>query len=165
MNNFFKEEIKEFLYFPTLKSKKKYSMIIETCSNDISGINYKFTELNNKTNKLIKLEILINSQNKKKLHIRQYNYYEKYCDHFIFKNKTPDFDLEISKNNSNNNLNYYQLQDIIFSIFLKDDYYNLYILKDNIIFNYYPCIYKNNTQTSFRDLIQNYFLLIFFNKE
>lgn len=163
MNSFFKEEIKELLYLPTIKRKKKYSIVIETWV-DISNINYNFTESTNKTNKLITLEIYINSQNKKELHIKQYNYYERYETSFIFSNKIPDFNLEITKDSSNN-LNIYQLQDIIFNIFLKDYYYNFYILKNNIIFNQYPCIYKNNTDMSLRDILQNYLLLIIFNKE
>lgn len=163
MNNFFKEEIKDLLYLPTIKSKKLYSIVIET-SVDISNINYKFTESTNKTNKLITLEVYINSQNKKELHIKQYNYYERYESKFILSNKKPDFNLQITKDN-NNNLNIYEIQDIIFNVFLKDSYYNFYILKNNVIFNQYPCIYKNNTDASLRDLLQNYLLLIIFNKE
>ncbi len=163
MNNFFKEEIKELLYLPTIKSKKIYSIVIET-SVDILNINYKFTETTNKTNKLITLEVYINSQNKKELHIKQYNYYERYESKFIFSNKKHDFNLPIAKDNSNN-LNIYQIQDIIFNVFLKDSYYNFYILKNNVIFNQYPSIYKNNADTSLRDLLQNYLFLIIFNKE
>ena len=180
MNNFFKEEIKELLYLPTIKSKKKYSIIIEKnidISENIVTITTPDTSNNDclsKTkniqlisNKLLLLEFHINSQNKTELHIKQFNYYKKNNKNFILSNKKYDFNIEIKKDNSgnNNNIDIYSLYDIIVNVFLKDYYYNLYILKNNAIFNEYKNIYKDLMGNEFKNLIYNYLLLIVNNKE
>lgn len=162
MNNFFKEEIKELLYLPTIKSKKIYSMVIEKSidtsnNNDLSN--------NNICNKLILFEFFITSQNKNNLYIKQYNYYEKNGNNFILSKKKNDFNIEITKDTSANKIDIYQISEIIYNIFLREDYYNLYILKNNIVFNEYMYISKNNMNGELRNLIQNYLLLIINNKE
>lgn len=162
MNNFFKEEIKELLYFPTIKSKKKYSIVIENC---IDTSNNLYNSNNIICNKLILLEFFITSQNKDKVYIKQYNYYKKNITSFVFLKKENDFNIEIKKNNSGNKIDIYKMSDIIFNIFLRNDYYNLYILKDNIIFNEYQGISKNNMDSELRTLLYNYLLLIVNNEE
>lgn len=162
MNNFFKEEIKELLYLPTIKSKKKYSIVIE---NFIDTSNNHDNSNNIICNKLILLEFFITSQNKDKVYIKQYNYYKKNITKFVFLKKENDFNIEIKKNNSGNKIDIYKLSDIIFNVFLRNNYYNLYILKDNIIFNEYQCISKNNIDSELRTLLYNYLLLIVNNKE
>jgi len=168
MNNFFKEEIKELLYLPTIKSKKIYSIVIEKSidtSNNIDLSNKIDLSNNNICNKLILFEFLTTSQNKNNLIINQYNYYKKNENNFILPKKKHDFNIEIKKDTSGNKIDIYQISEIIYNIFLREDYYNLYILKNNVIFNTYRYICKNNMNGELRTLIHNYLLLIINNKE
>lgn len=162
MNNFFKEEIKELLYLPTIKSKKIYSIIIEKTINTSNNIDLSNNDI---CNKLILFEFFVTSQNKNNLFIKQYNYYKKNETNFIFPKKKHDFNIEIKKDTSGNKIDIYRISEIIFNIFLREDYYNLYILKNNIVFNVYMYISKNNMNGELINLIQNYLLLIINNKE
>ena len=110
------------------------------------------------------MEIYINSQKKKEFHIKQYNYYEKKNNTFTFSIKEPDFNIQVNKDTCGNNIGIYEVNDIIFNIFLKYPYYNLYILKNNNIFNEYQHIYRDSIDNNLKNLIYNYLLLIINNK-
>ena len=156
MTNFLKEEIKDFLYIPTIKYKKKYSIIIEKNIDTSNNI------LSN--NNLLLLELYLNSQNKSELHLRSYESYKKKKDCFNLSNKNPDFNLSFENtDNSGNNTYVWEVCDIIFNIFLTDQYYNIYLLRDNIIYKKHMNLFKNENLKS--HILSTYLILIKKNKE
>ena len=160
MTNYFKEEIKEYLYTPTIKYKKKYSIIIE---KNIDTSNNILSNSNN-NNYLLLLELCVNSQNKREIHLKSYDSYKKNKDSFSLLNKNPDFNLSFENtDNSGNNTYLWQVSDIIFNIFLTDQYYNLYMLRDNIIYLKHMNLFKDGKLKS--HLLSNYLVLLRNNKE